>query len=661
MLSKHRLRFLSLCIIGSLITSALAAVAQDTERSKSSRPIPAGEAYDESVPKPTLSGVRYGKHSRHTLDFWKAPAEKPTPLVFVIHGGGWKGGSKQRLHRFADASALLEAGISVVAINYRLMRHAEDVAPPVKAPLDDAARALQFVRSKAGEWNIDKSRIGAAGGSAGGCSSLWLAFHDDLADPKSTDPVARESTRLFCAGLMGPQTTLDPKQMQEWTPNSTYGGHAFGMKNFDDFLSQREQLLPWIAEYSPYALVSTDDPPTCLFYNRAPAVGEKQKDPTHTANFGVKLQERCAELGVECEVVYPGADGVRFKTPTDYLIATLNAPDDGVKQSHSSDTAFDVSTSAEGLDISENGEKVLHYQLAPKSQDGKYTRSNYIHPFYDLDGNVLTEDFPADHRWHRGIFWTWHQVLIGDQRIGDPWICERFQWDVIDTTINHLDDGSLIVSARLHWKSPDWMLKGQMVPFAKETVTLHLNPTSQHHRTIDFDIQLLALVPELKIGGSENAKGYGGFSLRIKNPLELQFRGKSGTVKARTRAVDAGKWLLISNRDNIRHNHILLLTHKTHPNSPAPWILRNHATAMQNVVYPGRHAEPVPEDPANPLSLRYRLIVHRGDVDTNTIDKWQAAYESTPPLANDDLQLNNDNASVLQAPLESELFTSGRR
>ena len=85
----------------------------------------------------------------------------------------------------------------MVAINYRYIAQAEadGVKPPVKGPLGDAARALQFVRSKAAEWNIDKPRIGATGGSAGACSSLWLAFHPDMADPKSTDPVARESTR----------------------------------------------------------------------------------------------------------------------------------------------------------------------------------------------------------------------------------------------------------------------------------------------------------------------------------------------------------------------------------------------------------------------------------------------------------------------------------
>ncbi|MFP6901135.1 MAG: alpha/beta hydrolase, partial [Opitutales bacterium] len=181
--------------------------------------------YGPTVPKPTLSEIAYGKHDRNVLDFWKAESKSPTPVAFVIHGGGWKGGSKERLDRFADPNALLEAGISVVAINYRYVTSSEK--PPVKAPLHDAARALQFVRSKAKEWNLDKKRIGAAGGSAGACSSLWLAFHDDLADPKSKDPVRRESSRLSCAAVTGAQTTLDPKQMVEWTPNSRYGGHAF--------------------------------------------------------------------------------------------------------------------------------------------------------------------------------------------------------------------------------------------------------------------------------------------------------------------------------------------------------------------------------------------------------------------------------------------------
>lgn len=279
--------------------------------------------YEGDVPVPTHSGVAYGKHERHILDFWQAKSDKPTPLVLVIHCGGWNGGSKERLSRFADARALLDAGISVAANNYRLTRHSEGVVPPVKAPLYDSARTVQFLRSKAKEWNIDTSRIGLAGGSAGACSSLWIAYHDDLADSDSDDPVARESTRVACIAVRGPQTTLDPQQMVEWTPNSKYGGHAFGKKGFAEFLASRESILPWIEEYSPYAQASAGDPPVALFYGAAPGMGKEQKDPTHTSNFGIGLQRRCKELGLGCEVVYEDATDIKHATPTEYLVEML--------------------------------------------------------------------------------------------------------------------------------------------------------------------------------------------------------------------------------------------------------------------------------------------------------------------------------------------------
>ena len=283
------------------------------------------EAYDPSVPKPTHTGVKYGPHARNVLDFWQAKSDKPTPLVLVIHGGGWNGGSKERVSRVVNVQALLDAGISVAANNYRLIRQAvaEGVSPPVKAPMQDSALTLQFLRSKAAEWNIDPARVAAAGSSAGACTSLWLAYHDDLVDPQATDPIARQSTRLLCAALVQAQTTLDPRQAKKWIPNSTYGGHAFGMKNFAEALAGRKEILPWIAEYSPYALASKDDPPVALFYPLAPAMGREEKDPTHSANFGVGLQQHCKELGIECELVHPGTPDAKSKTPTDYLIRML--------------------------------------------------------------------------------------------------------------------------------------------------------------------------------------------------------------------------------------------------------------------------------------------------------------------------------------------------
>lgn len=281
---------------------------------------------------PTRSDIPYGKDPKQVMDFWKAESAKPTPLVFFIHGGGWNNNDKDRV---TGVKEYLAAGISVVSINYRFVREAQaaGVKPPVKWPLEDAARALQFVRSKAAEFNIDKTRIGASGGSAGACSSLWLAFHDDMADPKSSDPIARESTRLLCAGVLGAQTTLDPRQMKEWTPNSTYGGHAFGftgdkqkkISGFQQFLEKRDSILPWIQQYSPYELATADDAPVFLHYGTPPAIGENQKDPTHSANFGVKLQEKLKTLPLECHLMYPGAKGVPYPDPIQFLIAKLKA------------------------------------------------------------------------------------------------------------------------------------------------------------------------------------------------------------------------------------------------------------------------------------------------------------------------------------------------
>jgi acetyl esterase/lipase len=323
------------CTFAFFCGCAVAADPSATARADAPSKAPAKAASKTAKlpqPRPTLANVPYGTHERQVLDFYKATSDKPTPLLFFIHGGGWVNGDKAGV----SAAPYLKAGISVVSINYRYVTQAivAGVKPPVEWPLHDAARALQFVRSKAVAWNIDKARIGASGGSAGACSSLWLAFHPDMADPNSNDPVARESTRLWCAAVVGAQTTLDPQQMKEWTPNSRYGGHAFGFMSdpanlktrdtqFARFLAARETILPWIAEYSPYALVTADDPPVYLIYSSPPALGQDQKDPTHTSNFGVKLQEKCKSVGVECELVYPGAPDVKHAQVQQYLIEKL--------------------------------------------------------------------------------------------------------------------------------------------------------------------------------------------------------------------------------------------------------------------------------------------------------------------------------------------------
>ena len=286
------------------------------------------------VQEPTIRDVRYGDGPRHKLHFWRADSQWPTAVAVHIHGGGWNGGQRLNKNLVSVLPHLLEANISVVSVEYRLIRHAVDegVDPPVKAPLLDCARALQFVRSKAEEWNIDPARVAVFGGSAGGCTSLWLAFHDDLADRSSEDPIVRQSTRPNFAAVLRAQTTLDPVQMKEWMPNGYYGGHAFGIinpgkenreKNIKAFLARRDELLPKINEYSPYALASRDDPPIYLYYKEKPAMGKNTRDPTHSSNYGVGLHDHLQLLGVQCELVYPGAPDITHASIEEYLVKNL--------------------------------------------------------------------------------------------------------------------------------------------------------------------------------------------------------------------------------------------------------------------------------------------------------------------------------------------------
>lgn len=289
-------------------------------------------------PEPTAADVSYGNDSeRQKFDFWQAKSDQPTPLVLLIHGGGWMGGDKTGYGTSA-IQPYLDAGISVASINYRFIPQAmeQNVQPPVKACVYDAARALQTLRSKAKEWNLNPARVGATGGSAGACTSLWLALHDDLADPNSSDPIARQSTRLTCAAVSGAQTSLDPKELREWIPNAIYGGHAFGFaekgrtrpQEFELLIANREKVLPWIKEYSPIELVTQDDPPIYLDYpnqKTPPQIGQKEADPTHSAMYGVQLASKLNSAGVEVVVSYPSHKDEKYGSITKFLIDKLSA------------------------------------------------------------------------------------------------------------------------------------------------------------------------------------------------------------------------------------------------------------------------------------------------------------------------------------------------
>jgi acetyl esterase/lipase len=255
---------------------------------------------------PTLRNVRYGPHPENVLNFWRAPGTQTTPVLVLIHGGGWVTGHKaERFDRQSrdiwNGAPFLAAGISVVSIGYRLTpQH------PLPAPVHDAARAVQFVRFKAEAWGLDKTRLAVAGGSAGGASSLWLIYHDDLADPDADDPVARESSKPLCAAVEAPQTCIDPPLIRQWVGDKILEhcmiANAVGSTNIAEVLRDYPKYQATFREFSAYYHVDKNDPPALLYCFGttripAPSVGIAIHDPL----LSWKLKEKADAAGAECD------------------------------------------------------------------------------------------------------------------------------------------------------------------------------------------------------------------------------------------------------------------------------------------------------------------------------------------------------------------------
>jgi predicted peptidase len=157
-----------------------------------------------------IRDVKYDdKHQRNVLDFWPAlKKEKAAPVFVWFHGGGFRNGDKSQLERKRRSSldAYRKAGYAVVSCNYPFLAKDMDY----RQIAHHCARAVQFIRSKSGEWNIDPKRLCCGGVSAGALISEFLGYHDDFANPKAKDVVTRQSSRPgVVVSIMQPIGTKD--------------------------------------------------------------------------------------------------------------------------------------------------------------------------------------------------------------------------------------------------------------------------------------------------------------------------------------------------------------------------------------------------------------------------------------------------------------------
>ncbi len=286
-----------------------------------------------------------------------------------------------------------------------------------------------------------------------------------------------------------------------------------------------------------------------------------------------------------------------------------------------------VTETDSGILVCEAGKRVLLYRHVPASLNGQFKRAGYVHPLYDLTGNIITEDFPDDHPHQRGVFWAWHQLNVGKRKAGDGWLVEDFQWDVRQTTVQRPKEELVALVSEVIWKSSAVSdAAGQPLPLVRECTRITVHATESRHRIIDFDIRLTALQDEMSLGGSDDDKGYGGFSIRLRMPRDVTFLATDGEVQPERTALEAGPWIDIHGSfadDPAETSGIALLCHPSSDGYPQPWILRDK-DSMQNAVYPGR--APVPLSKINATTLRYRIVLHRGSVSAATIRQWHDRY-----------------------------------
>ncbi|MDE0767995.1 MAG: alpha/beta hydrolase [Opitutaceae bacterium] len=265
------------------------------------------------MPERTLAEHTYGPHWRNTLDFWKAESDGPTPVVLFFHPGGFVGGDKSLYYGDPLVMACLENGISVVTANYRYATQA-----PFPASHHDAARVVQYVRYHAKSWGIDPERVAMTGASAGGNMSVWLAVHEDLADPDNVDPVARQSTRLTTIIGVNSQTSNDPFFIWDKVyqgndaHSSTY--YFYGIKMMPVNQLKERLVKPryrrMIYEASSLNHISKDDPPVFLIHPESleewngkplPPETEQSKYAHHIA-FGKYFKDEYYSIGIPCEL-----------------------------------------------------------------------------------------------------------------------------------------------------------------------------------------------------------------------------------------------------------------------------------------------------------------------------------------------------------------------
>lgn len=251
----------------------------------------------------TIKNISYGSNSSQQLDLGlPAGRTNATPLVVVIHGGGWSTGDKAELTWLLNGMKL--RGFAVANINYRLILNTPD---NYKMELDDVDSAIQFTLRLATSYTFNSQKLYIVGHSAGGHLSLCYAYTRNISGKVKASAAMAAPTDLFAMGYYNPivfNSILQPFLGISLYPITTSSEQRY--KNC-----------------SPYYQATNTSTPTILFHGES----DFFITPDNSSNMTTKL----GTLGVDKKLIlYPltfhdwWTDGTKTNNTMDELKTWFN-------------------------------------------------------------------------------------------------------------------------------------------------------------------------------------------------------------------------------------------------------------------------------------------------------------------------------------------------
>jgi hypothetical protein len=274
------------------------------------------------------------------------------------------------------------------------------------------------------------------------------------------------------------------------------------------------------------------------------------------------------------------------------------------------------------LGLWDGKQPVLVYNHGVLLKDGvpaNRARSTYVHPLYGLDGEVLTDDFPKDHYHHRGLFWAWPHVKIGERQY-DLWdlrgIEQKFErWlkkEAGATATLGVENG--------------WYVGDKKV--VQERVWLRVHPATADSRAIDVECAWTPLGQAITLTGAEG-KSYGGFTLRFAPGTNTAITIPSGltTEDLAMTNLPWADFTRLWTKEKITSGAAIFVP-PSHPDFPPQWLTRHYGALC--LGWPGVKSATFPA--GEPIRCRYRVWIHRGAPNASTIERAYKAYTALGPI-----------------------------